>query len=144
MAGIEAGEVARPHRVGVIDVRVGAEAEQVPLLRSFAVDIAMRMDFDLDRIEDLRMTVDEACSLLVRAALPAASLYCSFTPEAKAIRVNVSVDARSAETPSSDPMGWQILTALADSVKEHVESTADGHRISIELVALAGGAAEPR
>ncbi|SDC30215.1 ATP-binding protein [Actinokineospora iranica] len=138
MSEVETSPVARAHGVRAVEVRVSADAEQVPLLRSFAADIAMRMDFDLDAIEDLRMAVDEACSLLVRSALPDTSLHCRFEPEDHAIRVNVVVDADRPAAPSSDPMGWQILTALAESVTESVEAVDGGHRIRVELRAVPG------
>ncbi len=140
MSEVETSPVARTHGVRDVEVRVWADAEQVPLLRSFAADIAMRMDFDLDAIEDLRMAVDEACSLLVRAAVPATALHCRFEPEGPAVRVRVQVDAEQSLPPSSDPMGWQILTALAASVTESVEPADGGYRVSVELLAVPGEA----
>ncbi|MGQ0841085.1 ATP-binding protein [Actinokineospora sp.] len=134
MAEVETSAVARAHGVRAVDVRVSADAEQVPLVRSFAADIAMRLDFDLDAIEDLRMAVDEACSLLVRAAAPDSSLHCSFEPDEQLLRVRVRVAAADPMPPSLDPMGWQILTTLAESVTEHIEPVDGGHLVSIELV----------
>ena len=52
-----------------VEVLVDAVAGQVPLLRSVAADVAIRNDFDLDAIEDLRMAVDEAAALLVGCAV---------------------------------------------------------------------------
>ncbi|GLZ40173.1 ATP-binding protein [Actinokineospora sp. NBRC 105648] len=140
MSEVETSPVARTHGVRDVEVRVWADAEQVPLLRSFAADIAMRMDFDLDAIEDLRMAVDEACSLLVRAAAADTALYAWFEPQEYGIRVRVQVDAERAQPPSADPMGWQILTALAASVTEDVEAVEGGHRIRVELLAVPGPA----
>jgi serine/threonine-protein kinase RsbW len=48
-----------------IEVRVGADPAQLPVLRAVASVVAMRQDFDLDAISDLKMAVDEACSMLV-------------------------------------------------------------------------------
>ncbi|MBM7775810.1 serine/threonine-protein kinase RsbW [Actinokineospora baliensis] len=140
MSEVETSPVTRTHGVRDVEVRVWADAEQVPLLRSFAADIAMRMDFDLDAIEDLRMAVDEACSLLVRAAAPDSALLCWFEPEELGIRVRVRVDAEHGAAPSGDPMGWQILTALAATVTESVEAIDGGYRISVELFAVPGPA----
>lgn len=141
MSEVETNAAARASGVRGADVRVSADAEQVPLIRSFAADIAMRLDFDLDAIEDVRMAVDEACSLLVRAAVPDSSLFCSFDLLDDTLRVRVHVDAKSPMPPSADRMSWQILTALASSVTENVEATGDGHRVSIELVTRTGEAA---
>ncbi|WP_018684585.1 ATP-binding protein [Actinokineospora enzanensis] len=145
MSEVETSPVARSHGVRDVEVRVWADAEQVPLLRSFAADIAMRMDFDLDAIEDLRMAVDEACSLLVRGAAEDSSLYCWFEPEVHGVRVRVQVDSEHSRPPSADPMGWQILTALAASVTERVTAVDGGYRVQVELLAVPGPAeTEPR
>ncbi|PPK67509.1 ATP-binding protein [Actinokineospora auranticolor] len=145
MSEVETSPVSRAHGVRDVDVRVWADAEQVPLLRSFAADIAMRMDFDLDAIEDLRMAVDEACSLLVRAAAGDSALVCRFEPAEHGIRVRAEVDAEHGQPPSADAMGWQILTALATSVTEEVAPVEGGFRIRVELLAVPGPAgADPR
>lgn len=135
MAEVETGTVARTARVRNVDVHVGADPDQVPLVRSFAADIAMRVDFDLDAIEDLRMAVDEACSLLVRAAAPGSRLHCAFELEPGALRVRVTVAATDATPPSADPLAWQILTALADDLAERVEPDGDAQRITVEFLA---------
>lgn len=134
MSEVETSAISRPQRVRAVDVRVSADAEQVPLVRSFAADIAMRLDFDLDAIEDLRMAVDEACSLLVRAAVPDTSLHCAFVPGEQSLLVRVHVEAEEPLRPSRDPMSWQILTALTASITEGVEPTARGHRVTLELL----------
>ncbi|OLR94177.1 ATP-binding protein [Actinokineospora bangkokensis] len=133
MSEVETSPVVRTHGVRTVEVKVFADAEQVPLVRSFAADVAMRMDFDLDAIEDLRMAVDEACSLLVRAAAPGVTLACAFEPGDQRLGVRASVESASDEPPSADAMGWQILTALAADVDERVESTGAGHRLTVEL-----------
>ena len=135
MSEVETGSVARASRVRDVDVHVGADADQVPLVRSFAADVAMRLDFDLDAIEDLRMAVDEACSLLVRAAAPESRLHCSFEPRPQALLVRVAVDAASGEAPSADPLAWQILTALADDLAERIDDDGGAHRITVEFLA---------
>jgi serine/threonine-protein kinase RsbW len=134
VAEVETSAVARVPGVRAADVRVSAIADQVPLVRSFAADIAMRLDFDLDAIEDVRMAVDEACSLLVRAAAAGSSLFCSFDQRGSELWVRAHVDADSSMPPSADGMSWQILTALAATVTERVEVVDGGHRVTIELV----------
>ena len=131
MSEVETSPVVRAHGVRTVEVRVFADAEQVPLLRSFAADVAMRLDFDLDAIEDLRMAVDEACSLLVRAAAPGATLECSFEPGEQDLSVRAAVLATDDEPPSADAMGWQILTALAAGVTEDVRAAEGGHRVAV-------------
>jgi serine/threonine-protein kinase RsbW len=125
--------------VSEVEVRGNADAEQVALLRAFAASIAIRLDFDVDAIEDLRMAVDEACSLLVRAGRPDGSLCCVFHPLQDEIRVHAHVDTVADRPPSSDALSWHILTSLAHSVTENVTETDRGHQVSIDLVSRQNG-----
>src|SRR3712207_2793671 len=47
-----------------LELRVPTSPTQLPAVRAMAGDLAMRMDFDLDAVEDLRLAVDEACATL--------------------------------------------------------------------------------
>lgn len=117
----------------MIEVRTAAIAAVIPTLRTVAADVAMRQDFDLDAIEDLRMAVDEACSLL----LPSASdgnLRCVFTTSRNRIEVTVSVLTDSPELTGENALGWQLLTALTTSVRRTVEEAEGGYLARVELV----------
>jgi serine/threonine-protein kinase RsbW len=131
----DASALVHPRGAQEVDVRVSADAGQVSLLRAFAASIAIRQDFDVDAIEDLRMAVDEACSMLVRTVRPHGSLLCTFRPAADRVTVRAEVDAVTPTPPSADTLSWHILTSLTDSVAETVEPAGSGHRVSIELVA---------
>lgn len=120
--------------VRLVEVVVDAVADQVPLLRSVAADVAIRGDFDLDAIEDLRMAVDEAAALLVGCAAPGARLSCALRLDARRVHVRLTVDARPDAHVERTSMGWQILTALAT---ELTAETDDG-RLTIELARTRG------
>ena len=47
-----------------LELRVPTTATQLPAVRAMAGDLAIRMDYDLDAVEDLRLAVDEACATL--------------------------------------------------------------------------------
>ena len=61
-----------------VELRMAANPTQLSIVRAVAADIAMRQDFDLDAIEDLKLAVDEACSTLITLAAPDAVLSCTF------------------------------------------------------------------
>jgi len=46
--------------MGDIELRVPGEARYLPIIRSLAASIALREDFDLDFVADLKLAVDEA------------------------------------------------------------------------------------
>jgi serine/threonine-protein kinase RsbW len=116
----------------VIEVRTAAIPEVVPTLRTIAADIAMRQDFDLDAIEDLRMAVDEACALLLPTA--GSDLTCVFSATHGRIEVSVSVVADSPALTEDNALGWQLLTALTTSAKRSVTPHEGGYQARIDVV----------
>jgi serine/threonine-protein kinase RsbW len=118
-----------------IELRIGAVLTNLPIIRSLAASIAMRADFDLDSIADLRLAVDEACSTLITQGAPQAVLTCCFRVDAEEIRFVVSVPSTSDAKPSSDSFGWRVLNTLTDHTATWVDGPddADTHLVHIEL-----------
>ncbi|MFG1647027.1 anti-sigma factor, partial [Amycolatopsis sp. NPDC049252] len=52
----------------VVELRLPAMAEQIPLVRMLTHGMVSRADFGLDAIADAKMAVDEACAQLVQLA----------------------------------------------------------------------------
>lgn len=119
----------------VVEVRVAADATQLAVLRAVVGDLAMRADFDVDSIADLRLAVDEACSTLVHLAEPSAPLVCRFRTGADEIAVTAEVMSQDTFGPRQDTLSWRVLDALADSVSTAVEPDSDsgGNRVRVEL-----------
>ncbi|QUH00738.1 ATP-binding protein [Saccharopolyspora erythraea] len=120
----------------LVEVRVAAEPAQLAVMRAVIGDLAMRADFDVDSIADLRLAVDEACSSLVRLAAPSASLVCRFHIHEGALSVTAEVISDDAFGPRKDTFSWRVLSALADSVSTSVQSDAGSngsHLVRIEL-----------
>lgn len=121
-----------------IELRIAAVLTNLPIIRSLAASIAMRADFDLDSIADLRLAVDEACSTLITQGAPKSMLRCTFRVSAEEIRFVVSVPSTSDTKPSSDSFGWRVLTTLTDHTATWVDGAGDGvadapHLVHIEL-----------
>ncbi|GAB3507680.1 ATP-binding protein [Amycolatopsis cihanbeyliensis] len=119
-----------------IELRLGADLVHLPLIRSVAASIAMRADFDLDTIADLRLAVDEACSTLITRALPATTMVCRFTIKQDELRFTGAVSSADQHTPSTGSFGWRVLTTLADSAASWVETDGDAtraHWVHVEL-----------
>ncbi|MFL6125252.1 ATP-binding protein [Actinophytocola sp.] len=121
-----------------IELRIAAVLTNLPIIRSLAASIAMRADFDLDSIADLRLAVDEACSTLITQGAPNAMLRCTFQVSAEEIRFVVSVPSTSDAKPSSDSFGWRVLSTLTDHTATWVDGPVDSdpttpHQVHIEL-----------
>ncbi|GAA2346946.1 anti-sigma regulatory factor [Saccharopolyspora halophila] len=118
-----------------VEVRVPADATQLAVMRAVVGDLAMRADYDVDTIADLRLAVDEACSSLVRLAAEEATLVCRFLSGSDQLSVAAEVRSTDAFGPRKDTFSWRVLSALADAVSTSVESDpANGSNlVRIEL-----------
>lgn len=122
-----------------VELRVPAEATQLPVLRAVANTIAMLEDYDLDAIADVTMAVDELCSQLIVRAAGGSVLECRFGVDGDKIVVHGCVEAENSEPHSTGSFGWRVLSTLVDSVRTWVE---DGSAVvHIEAVKSRGAAA---
>jgi serine/threonine-protein kinase RsbW len=76
----------------------------------------MRMDFDLDAVEDLRLAVDEACAILAAIALRDVPLTVVFEATRDALRIDAWVPTDPGTDVPRDGFGWAVLQTLVDSV----------------------------
>src|SRR3954471_15896609 len=74
-----------------LELRVPTTPTQLPAVRAMAGDLAMRMDYDLDSVEDLRLAVDEACATLSLVSTGDVPLPVVFEPP----RAGLQIDAWS-------------------------------------------------
>jgi serine/threonine-protein kinase RsbW len=97
-------------------LRVPADPLYVSLVRTAAASLAARLEVGLDRLDDLRLAVDEACALLMQHADSDQPLECLFRLDgAKALQLQARVrsDGRPLRTSG---FTWTVLTALVDDV----------------------------
>ncbi len=109
----------RPTANGMLDLielRLPAEAEQIPLVRTLTHGVVARADFGLDAISDAKMAVDEACAQLVQPADLGATLCCVFRELPEGISVSISARTTKPYLPSETTFGWHVLTTLTRSV----------------------------
>ena len=109
----------------VVELEVPASAAYIAVVRTAAAGLAARVDLTLDRIEDLRIAVDEACALLVQAAdrgpTTVTTLRCVFALEEPSLTVEVS--GPRTDLPDREAFAWSVLSALVDGVEcgEHAD-----------------------
>jgi serine/threonine-protein kinase RsbW len=116
-----------------VEIRLTAGSEYLSTVRAVAADLALQQDMTLDEVDDLRLAVDEACSMLVPLAVPGAELVCRFSLAAEEVRVRCSVPSQDGKRPPMDGFPWQVLVTLTDDVRCEVDST-DGRAVAwIEL-----------
>jgi serine/threonine-protein kinase RsbW len=99
-----------------LELRVPTTATQLPAVRAMAGDLAMRMDYDLDAVEDLRLAVDEACATLTQIGAPDTPLTVIFETRRTGLHIEAWVPTAEGVDVPSDGFGWAILATLVDTV----------------------------
>jgi serine/threonine-protein kinase RsbW len=99
-----------------VRLRVPADPAFVSLVRTAAAALASRLDVGIDRLDDLRLAVDEACALLLQQGQRGGTLDCLFrldSSDALHLEARVRDDGRPLRTGG---FTWTVLTALVDDV----------------------------
>lgn len=117
-----------------VEITLRADPAHLPIIRSMAATIAIREDFDMDAVEDIKLAVDEMCSTLIVRALPATKLTCRFRVSDGAVVLLVTAPSDSDRPIDQRSFGWRVLTTLTDEVTTWIspEGAVD-HLVHIEM-----------
>jgi serine/threonine-protein kinase RsbW len=111
----------------IVELEIPADRTFFGMVRTAAAALAARLNLTIDRIEDLQIAVDEACTLLMPAArvLPQqatatpsptiGAIACQFIVDRGVLQVEVSGPA--VVLPQPDDTGWAVLSALVDRLE---------------------------
>jgi serine/threonine-protein kinase RsbW len=108
-----------------LELRVPTTATQLPAVRAMAGDLAIRMDYDLDAVEDLRLAVDEACATLAQIGAGDAPLTVIFETTRAGLHIEAWVPTGEGVEVPRDGFGWAILATLVDAVDARRATQAD-------------------
>lgn len=124
-----------------LELRVPTTATQLPAVRGMAGDLAMRMDYDLDAVEDLRLAVDEACATLALVADGDARLTVVFETTRAGLHIDAWVPTVEGTDVPKDGFGWAVLATLVDAVDGRPETQAavpggDGSASPVAVISM--------
>lgn len=125
-----------------LELRVPTTATQLPAVRAVAGDLAMRMDYDLDSVEDLRLAVDEACATLALVGAPHARLTVVFESSRAGLHIEAWVPTVQEDlAPPKDGFGWAVLATLVDDVDARAATQTgvpggDGSTSPVAVIAM--------
>lgn len=100
-----------------LELRVPITAMQLPAVRAMAGDLAIRMDYDLDSVEDLRLAVDEACATLASIAAGDVPMTVVFETTRTGLHIEAWVPTADGTDVPRDGFGWAVLATLVDAVE---------------------------
>jgi len=114
-------------------VTAPARPDMVHVLRAVASSLAARLDFPYDDIDDLRISIDEACAQLLAVGGDGPNFTMHLTATAGGIRALVTLHGGSAAqwppTDLEDTLTWKVLSGLSDDVS--FESLPEGPAIRV-------------
>ncbi|KAA0925914.1 ATP-binding protein [Rhodococcus sp. IEGM 1401] len=137
MAGVSKIEELERGSGAPVELRVRAEADQLPVVRAVAETLAVLSDFTLDDIADVKLVVDEVCSQLIKGSVTDAELSCTFAVSDSGIRIVVTSTLTSTSVPKKDSFGWHVLQTLTDAIELRADDAVEGeagHTVAIDVV----------
>ncbi|MGO4204776.1 ATP-binding protein [Rhodococcus sp. TAF43] len=120
----------------VIELRTAADAYQLAAIRRVSTSLAAQCDMTLDQLADLRLAVDEACSILLRIALPDSVIVCTFRVSADSFDFAGCVPTTGAELEGQyeQTFGWHVLRTLTNELAlDRHPGTGDGRSPTITI-----------
>jgi serine/threonine-protein kinase RsbW len=116
-----------PLRPDEVEVRMLGDKDQVGAVRALAADMALRADFDLDTIEDIRLAVEEACATMVANTHPVGELVCRLLISPSTVEIAASVPVPDGRRPTVGQFSLRVLRTLSDSVDFWTTRNGDFH-----------------
>lgn len=114
-----------------VELTIPASSAYLALARAATAATCARLDFPLERIEDVTLAVDEATSLLLLDAQPGSELRCRWLPRESGVLVEITSVSSSGRVPRSTTFAWTVLTAL---VRDASATITEG-RVTVSLAA---------
>jgi serine/threonine-protein kinase RsbW len=108
-----------PNLPTAVSAEVPATPEFVQVLRNVAAGVAARVDMPIDQIEDIRLAVTEAASLLLGEA-DAASLRMTIGRDGDTLAVTLTSDGQVDPWPTDRVLAswpWLVVKGLTDEIR---------------------------
>jgi serine/threonine-protein kinase RsbW len=119
-------------RDAVIRVAVPARPDVLHLLRSVAASVGARVGLSVDDLEELRIAVDEAASLLLEHARDAERvLHLELDCDARTVVARIWLEPAPRDHPDDDLVGswgWRVISAVTDGAS--IERTPTGTTVT--------------
>ena len=112
-----------PLGTAAVELRVAAELGNLAVLRTLVGAVGTFSDLDFDAVADLRLAVDEACTRLIRSAIPGATLVVVVDPREDVVVVEASTECGDDDVVTPGSFSWHVLSSLTHDL----QTFGDGH-----------------
>lgn len=100
-----------------VEFRVAAKLENLAVVRTLIAAVGTFEDLDMDTVADLRLAVDEACTRLIRSAVPDSTLVVVVRPREDDLVIDASTTCATADIMAPGSFSWHVLSSLTDELK---------------------------
>lgn len=126
-----------PASGGSVTLVLPADSAFLALARVTCASLCARLDFPVDRLDEVTLAVDEAVGLLLLDAVPGSEIRCRFTPGRDGLSIALRATSRSRRAPRPGTFAWTVLTALVDDVTTDCVADTVTVRLTAGRVAVA-------
>lgn len=136
MTDIQSDRVPRPCSERAVELRVTPKLESLAVVRMLVGAIATFEDLDVDTVADLRLAIDELCTLLIRCATPDATLTVVIDPRDDDVMIRAAAACDGAHVLTPGSFSWHVLTSLVDDVqtfRDGIETDGRGAVFGVTL-----------
>lgn len=108
------------HQDRSVFISVPPRTGSIALLRTVTGGVATRMQLPLDAIDDLRLAVDEAVTLLLMTSRGASRIEMRLDPTDAELTATVGTDAPIEPWPPhgyQETLPWQVISGLTDGAQ---------------------------
>lgn len=144
MTDIQRDRTPGPGSERAVELRVTPRLESLAVVRMLVGAIATFEDLDVDAVADLRLAIDELCTLLIRSAAPDATLTVVIDPHDDDVTIQASAACNGADVLTPGSFSWHVLTSLVDDVQTYRDGSETGSAGAVFGVTLTTRRAEAR
>ncbi len=109
---------ATPARHGQpVEFRVPAQLESLVVVRSLVTALGTLEDLDLDAVADLRLALDEACTALIRCAVPSSTLTVIVRPRPHDLWISVAAPCVDDNVLRPGTFSWHVISSLTNDLE---------------------------
>jgi serine/threonine-protein kinase RsbW len=112
-----------------VELRLAAKLENLAVLRTLVAAVGTFEDLDFDAVADLRLAVDEACTRLIRSAVPDSTLLVVVDPRNDAVVIHASATCKSQDVLAPGSFSWHVLSSLTDDVRTFQDGQGPEERV---------------
>jgi serine/threonine-protein kinase RsbW len=109
-----------------VEFRVPARLESLAVIRTLVSALATLEDLDLDAVADLRLALDEACTALIRCAVPDSQLTVVVRPRERDLWIAVSAPCVDDDVLRPGTFSWHVISSLTDDLETYVDGAEVG------------------